>query len=638
MNDKRKVAEEVVHESEKRFRNLMEQSPLGIAIFTPEGQITQVNNAWFQLWGVNEEEAAQIISRYNLLTDKQIVDLGVAPLIRKAFDGESVVLPPIEYSGQRTVEEIGLEDLKANSAWIQGHFFPVKNENQEIEFVVNTNVDITNLKQAEDKLRYQSTLLENISDAVISHDLDYKIVSWNQTAQKIFGWKAEEVIGRSMREVFRTENADIKREEMLASIDDKGFWNDEVTQIRKDGERVHIQSIVSRITNDQGNAVGFVGVARDITDRKQAEEVLHQSVEKYRGIFDESIVTIYVFDEKKHFIDSNQAGLNLLGYSRDELLSMSISDVDANPVVVLPAHKQLLSGENIVNYEHQLRRKDGTIITVLNNSISLTDSEGNIIGMQSTLIDITEHKRAEEDLRQLREELLHATRVGTIAELTAALAHEINHPLGSILNNANAAKRFLENEKPDLDEIREIIADIISEDKRANDVIQKLKDLMKKTESKYIPLKINVIIEEVLSLAHSELIIEDISLSQQFEKNLPKVKADRIQLQQVLLNLIVNAVDAMKESKVKNLSISTSKKDSQNIIVCMVDSGEGIDKNKKDNLFKPFFTTKKKGIGMGLSINKTIIKAFGGDIWAENNKDGGASFFITLPIYKEKSS
>jgi PAS domain S-box-containing protein len=124
-----------------------------------------------------------------------------------------------------------------------------------------------------------------------------------------------------------------------------------------------------------------------------AEEALHQSEEKYRGLFDESIVAVYVFDEKKNFIDSNQAGLDLLGFSRDELLSISIPDIDADPVVVLPAHKQLLSGENIVNYEHQLRRKDGMIITVLNNSRPLTDAEGDIIGMQSTLSSISPSAR-----------------------------------------------------------------------------------------------------------------------------------------------------------------------------------------------------------------------------------------------------
>ena len=163
------------------------------------------------------------------------------------------------------------------------------------------------------------------------------------------------------------------------------------------------------------------------SERNQAEEVLHKSEEKYRGIFDESIAAVYVFDEKKYFIDSNQAGLDLLGYSRDELLSLSIPDVDADPVVVLPAHKQLLSGENIVNYEHQLRRKDGMIITVLNNSRPLTDTEGDIIGMQSTLIDITDRKQAEEELKNYRNHLeeLVAERTSDLRKSNEELQREI---------------------------------------------------------------------------------------------------------------------------------------------------------------------------------------------------------------------
>jgi two-component system sensor kinase FixL len=252
--------------------------------------------------------------------------------------------------------------------------------------------------------------------------------------------------------------------------------------------------------------------------------------------------------------------------------------------------------------------------------------------------DITERKQSEEQMSQMRSELLHSARVGTMSEFTASLAHEINHPLGSILNYANAAKRYLEKMNPDLDKIREIIACIISEDKRADDVIQKLRALMKKEETEFVPLSVDAIIEEVLALTHSELVIEGISLSRQLETDLPKVNADRIQFQQVLLNLIINATDAMKESKVKNLSISASKKDAQNIVVCVMDSGEGIDENRRESLFEPFFTTKTKGMGMGLCVSKTIIRAFGGDIWIENNKDGGASFFLTLPVYEETSS
>jgi C4-dicarboxylate-specific signal transduction histidine kinase len=266
------------------------------------------------------------------------------------------------------------------------------------------------------------------------------------------------------------------------------------------------------------------------------------------------------------------------------------------------------------------------------------DEGGRILNLVHIEEDITERKEAEEQVSILKSELLHSARVGGMVELTAALAHEINHPLGSILNNASAAKRFLENKSPDLDEIREIISDIISEDKRASDVIKKLRDFMKKKDTEYEPLNINSIIRGVLKLTNSEIVIDNISLTKQLRKKLPKLNGDRVQLQQVLLNLIINAIDAMKESKVKNLCISTDKNDSQDIVVCVADSGTGFDESKKDSLFKPFFTTKKEGMGLGLSLNRTIINAHGGEIWAENNKDGGASFFIKLPINKDELS
>lgn len=263
--------------------------------------------------------------------------------------------------------------------------------------------------------------------------------------------------------------------------------------------------------------------------------------------------------------------------------------------------------------------------------------EGKLINITAMVRDITKRKQAEKQMDILKLELLHATRVDTMVELTAALAHEINHPLGSILNNANAAKRFLEHKEPDLDEIREIIGDIISEDKRAGDVISKLRSLMKKTDIEYTQLEINTVIEGVLKLTNSEIVFNHISLSKQFEENLPTLKGDSIQLQQVFLNLIMNAIDAMRDSQVKHLSISTSQNNSQFILVCVMDSGTGFDENKKDHLFKPFFTTKKEGLGMGLSVIKTIVNAHCGDIWPENNPDGGASFFVKLPIYMKES-
>jgi PAS domain S-box-containing protein len=258
--------------------------------------------------------------------------------------------------------------------------------------------------------------------------------------------------------------------------------------------------------------------------------------------------------------------------------------------------------------------------------------EGELLFAVGIIQDITERKEAEKELRELKSELLQSTRNRTVVELTAALAHELNHPLGSILNNANAARRYLSKKKPDFDEIRDIIDDIISEDRRATDVMQKVRALMKHSQIELFPIKINIIIEDVLKLTHSDLIIKNVLVSKQFEKNPPIFKGDRVQLQQVFLNLIINATDAMNESKVKKIHISTAKQDSRGIIVCVRDSGTGFDEKEKEKLFEPFFTTKKEGLGMGLSVVKTIVKSHGGDIWVENNKKRGASFFVKFNI------
>jgi len=152
------------------------------------------------------------------------------------------------------------------------------------------------------------------------------------------------------------------------------------------------------------------------------------------------------------------------------------------------------------------------------------------------------------------------------------------------------------------------------------------------------PVQINDIIEEVLKLTHSEFVIENVSMSKQLAKDLPPVAGERIQLQQVFINLFMNAIDAMKESKVKAMLVSTAQQDADTIMICTNDTGRGFDDKEKASLFKPFFTTKKEGMGMGLSVTRTIVKSHGGDICADNNKAAGASFFITLPIYKERSS
>ena len=265
------------------------------------------------------------------------------------------------------------------------------------------------------------------------------------------------------------------------------------------------------------------------------------------------------------------------------------------------------------------------------------DKNGQPLTGIGTVQDITERKQREEDTRRLQEELTHVSRVTTMGEFTAALAHELNQPLMAIMSNAQAAQRFLAKENPNIDEVKEILSDIIKDDKRASEVIAKLRALLRKSEFEFTTLNINDVIREVISLVHSDIVIKNISLDTQLNDEIPLMNGDRIQLQQVILNLILNSFEAMKNVDSKSLCIRTARKNDKFITVSVEDSGTGIDEQNMDRLFNPFFTTKKGGLGVGLSINKAIIEAHGGIFWAENNPEQGATFSFSLSISKEHS-
>jgi two-component system sensor kinase FixL len=251
--------------------------------------------------------------------------------------------------------------------------------------------------------------------------------------------------------------------------------------------------------------------------------------------------------------------------------------------------------------------------------------------------EIIERSRTEEESRRLRDELAHLTRVATVGELTTSLAHELNQPLTAIMSNAQAVQRLLGSDTPDMSEVRDALTDIVNDNRRAGEVIRSLRKLLKQEDPQRKPVDINEIIQETISLVNSDFAISNISLTIDLSAELPSIVGDRIQLQQVILNLILNAVEAMRdvESDSRDLIVRTRYDDSSTITVEVQDSGIGIDAGKLGKVFDPFFTTKPDGLGMGLSINRTIIETHGGRIWATQSLEGGAIFSFNIPIYKE---
>ena len=246
--------------------------------------------------------------------------------------------------------------------------------------------------------------------------------------------------------------------------------------------------------------------------------------------------------------------------------------------------------------------------------------------------DISELKRAEQRAEELRRDLAHVQRVSTAGQLSATLAHELNQPLGIILSNAQAAEELLKQRPPDVTELKEVVADIIAADRRASEVIQRMRALLKRGEMTRQPLLLNDVIREVLGLVRADLIGRGVTVNSDLSPDLPLANGDRVHLQQVVLNLILNAVDAMSTNRpgTRRLFLTTARHQDQ-VRVSVRDEGVGLHVNY-DRLFQPYFTTKPHGLGMGLSICRSIIDAHGGRLWAEPQRERGAVFHFEVPV------
>jgi signal transduction histidine kinase len=250
---------------------------------------------------------------------------------------------------------------------------------------------------------------------------------------------------------------------------------------------------------------------------------------------------------------------------------------------------------------------------------------------------VLSRKQGELEAQRLRQDLTHIGRVSALGEFAASLAHELNQPLTAILSNTQAAQRLLAADAVNLEEVREILKDIETDDKRASDMIHRLRSLIKKGDLEFVPLDLNEIVGEVARLVRSDAILRNVSLSLEFAADLPKVRGDRVQLQQVVLNLVLNGLDAMPESSTgdRTLVIRTARDGPAAVAVAVQDSGPGIDEKDLERMFEPLYTTKAEGLGMGLAIVRTIVDAHGGGLGAGNNAQGGATVHFTLPVGTE---
>ncbi len=377
------------------------------------------------------------------------------------------------------------------------------------------------------------------------------------------------------------------------------------------------------------------------SDRQKAEAALRSSEERWRRLFDNSSAGIEVVSADGNIVAANLAWQKMLGYTEEELRSLTVAAItheDDRDAIEQWLAESRGGQRRDWRVEKRYRRKNGDVIWA-DVSVGLVPTPDQSVSaiFIKVIVDITERKRAEAELSQqelsLREaqnELAHVTRVTTMGELAASIAHEVNQPLAGIVTNGNASLRWLAGGSPNLDEARQAIQRIIRDGSRAGQVVARIRALSQKTRASKELLDINEAIEEIVVLTGAELRRNQVVLRMELAADIPLIVGDRIQLQQVVMNLILNGVEAMRNLDEKNLLIKTERGDVDEVRVALQDSGVGLDPKTEEQIFDAFFTTKPAGLGMGLSISRSIVENHGGRLWAVPNDGPGATFQFTL--------
>jgi len=373
--------------------------------------------------------------------------------------------------------------------------------------------------------------------------------------------------------------------------------------------------------------------------QRRAEARLIESEDRFTRLADEAPVMMWKVDTERRLTFANRSWLEFVGGTLEEHEGLGWARlVHAEDLErVLEVSGLAMERREGFSFDLRVRRHDGEYRWLLCNGVPRFSDSGALLGYIGSNIDVTESREAEVEKQRATTQLAHAARVAMIGELAASVAHELNQPLGAILANAEAAEMVLDESEPALEELRAILADIRADNQRASGILDPIRHLLRKHQSEPVRVDVNALVEAILKLARIEVAARRVSLAFEPHDALPPVRGDRAQLQQVVMNLVLNGLDAMTHSPdaQRRLVVRTSNGDPGMVKISVADAGVGVRDDLLDTIFEPFYTTKEQGLGLGLSLSRTIVKAHRGRIWAENNADVGVTFHVALPDCQE---
>jgi len=464
-------------------------------------------------------------------------------------------------------------------------------------------------------------------------DIEGRVLEANDAFLRMVGYERQDLMsGRVRWSDMTPPELRGRNEQTLEELNRVGTTQPSKKEyFRKDGSRVPV--LIGRATFEEGGSQG-VAFVLDLTEQKEAEAALRQSEEQWKAVFENNPVMYFMVDENGTIMSVNSFGAEQLGYAVDDLIGRPVQivsyEADREAVQKNAAICFERPGQ-AVSWELRKMRKNGEMIWVRETA------RATVINSRLVLLivceDISEGKRAAEALSEIQTELAHANRVTALGQLAASIAHEVNQPITAAHNNAGAALNFLEGTPPKLEDVREALRCVLNDTQRAGDVMSGLRAIVKKVPPRTTSFDINDAIGEVIVITRAEAAKNLISVETRLAETLPLVQGVRVRIQQVALNLIINAIEAMSavDDGIRELLISTEQSQADGVLITVRDSGPGIEANNIERIFESFFTTKSDGIGIGLSICRSIIEAHGGRLWAGANAPRGAVFQFTLP-------
>jgi two-component system, LuxR family, sensor kinase FixL len=512
--------------------------------------------------------------------------------------------------------------------------------------IQGTILDHTFRRHAEEALRRErdraQRYLDLVNVMIIAVDRHGLIKLVNRKACELFGYPEHELLGKDFFAACQPPGfagrSRILFEEALAGKE-SSFSLLEGPVLTREGHTRRVYWRNEFLRDETGRINGVLSAGEDVTEQRETESQLRQAEEELRLIFRRAPVGMATLSAAHeidgHYLSVNQALCSMLGYTEGELLARSVRDVTPAEDIAATLHQfqLLLAGADTVKYEKRFIHKDGSIVHALVHLSVIADHEGKPLLIISQILDRTDVVHAELEARKQRERLAHVARLGTLGEMAAGIAHELNQPLAAIANYTQACQRLMASGNMDADELGQVLGRVTAQARRAGDVIHRLRAFVRRHTPDRRHRDANELIREILPLVEMDCRSHEVDLALEFQPDLPQVQVDGIQLQQVLLNLTRNAVEAMNAcpAEQRRLVIRTEALNEDEAELTVRDTGPGVPDTMLEQLFEPFFTTKPEGMGLGLSLSRSIIEAHGGTLRYDSRPGIGSVFTIRLP-------